>query len=66
VAYGYGLAAILYGLLGTFGGLAIQKYNYFDDKAFVIEKGLLIFLYIVSIFGIFPFVSRRQFFCFLP
>jgi hypothetical protein len=66
VAYGYAFAAILYALLGIFGGVAIQTYDYFNDKVFIICRGVLIFLYIVSIFGIFPFVSRTQFFCFLP
>lgn len=66
VAYGYAFAAVLYMLLGVFGGVAIQTYDYFNDTAFIIARGLLIFSYIVSIFGIFPFVSRTQFFCFLP
>jgi len=66
VAYGYVFAAVLYALLGIFGGVAIQSYDYFGDIAFVISRSVLIFLYITSIFGIFPSVSRTQFFCFLP
>lgn len=66
ITWAYVMTAILYGMLGIFGGIAISNHNYLEDPAFLIAKGILMFLYIGSIFSIFPFVSRTQFFCFLP
>ena len=63
IAYGFGVAAVLYTLFGVFGGMALTTEDYFKKSPFLEIIGGCIFLYIVSIYGIFPFVSRTQFFC---
>lgn len=63
IAYGFTFAGVLYLLFGIFGGLAKYHEDYFNKSPFVIIIGITIFFYVISIYGIFPFVSRSQFFC---